>query len=921
VVCDLRQFTWRHFRQHYHYGRYWLQHPQRDIHTTPLTFRQWFNMASDRDSTSAARLAGLPVLRRVEQPAVDDFRDQWRSFLIINATRLDGTLAEDGTTTVRSSVQWNLLRTCMVPGSPAQAWFRRNETTIFEHDHYIEEFWRLLREEANRVTPAQITRFHQLAKRPEETLSDFGERFLTSWQAVSSWVAEHQAVTQFLTTIKASPFLLHTVDTLPQERVPADDASNVPSDPRSLESIITLAVNITQQEALRTHASFTPVATPREEPTEAEVMAYLAKHQLSIAPASGNKGKGKSTKAEPPAEAPPKPSGASYYCDKHQWNNSHSTERCYVLHPELRPAGSTSRNAGASEESPAVHTALTNLETRLMEFVNTLTAATNKPPLSQPATHLGATLGDRQPGAIQQQGQEALGAGRCPRCHKLGHNLANCWQEHPELIPPQFKKSGQRPQTPPASYQPYPPHTMLPHPTAAAHTTYLALPAPQQLLALPAPPGHVPATPAYAAPPPVYTYQGAPPTYVYSSAPAERSVSFADQQQHQPAAHFMHAHQHSSGSDPDPPGLVMMMHARDSPQQGERASSRFKRVNQTNMPVSFSQYPAAPAPSPRDPRLSPRGGSGVTPGPRAGSPHAPVATYQNLSLNLAKLAQLGSQFGVQLFEHHVHAPLPEGATSAPYFQALYESYTPGAPNSPGLPAAVVGVSPTQSSPLPGPSSTPQPASMVAEEGGGGRYEDDITHFSALALGGDTGPRPPSPKDPRAYLQDYNSRRATLHFALNSTVEAGVSLVPAGAKTGGILAKTLFDSGANMSVATRQLCERYRIPYAPSPLTVKTVAGSSSGVLGEVTLPLEVVFALGTAYEGRIPLRLVVMEGSSPPVFELLLGTEVLRGMGAYVDPIDELLVYRPRLQSHGDPVPYAVLPVTLTAPAGGGFPR
>ena len=76
--------------------------------------------------------------------------------------------------------------------------------------------------------------------------------------------------------------------------------------------------------------------------------------------------------------------------------------------------------------------------------------------------------------------------------------------------------------------------------------------------------------------------------------------------------------------------------------------------------------------------------------------------------------------------------------------------------------------------------------------------------------------------------------------------------------------------------------------------------------------MEVVLALGTPYEARVPVQLVVMEGTTPPVFELLLGTEVLRALGAYVDPTDEELVYRPRLQTHGDPVPYAVLPVTVT---------
>jgi len=507
------------FRQYtrYYYGV--LTHPHLllfEPYELPLrlTFREWHaartTAMANEEAPSSARMAGLPLLHRVEQPAVGNFTDQWKSFLIINATRLGGELRDNGDTTVRASIQWNLLKTCMAPGSPAQAWFRRHEATIRAQEDFLTVFWGRLEADAGSLTPAQITRFHKLSKKADESLADFGERFLTAWHAVADWVAEHQAVTQFLQAIKASPHLLHTVDAL-QEPEPGEGAeANAPRpNPRSLPNIIALAVNIMQQEALRTHSSFTPVAQPRAELTEQEVMAYLEKHKLTATPVAGGKSKGKAVKAEPtPDTSPPSGSTSSYWCDHHKRNTSHSTERCYQLNPELRPSGSSSRRAKDPAQGAAMHAMLTDLGARMEEFVNTLTAATNKPPLSA-ATHLGATLGDRQPGAVQQQGREALRGVRCSHCKKLGHTEATCWDKHPEQLPIQYQRPRPQQQPPPG---------YLPYPAPGAHTAYLALPAPQQLLALPAPPGPAPAATSYVPAPSPYAYSGQPVQYVYPAA-------------------------------------------------------------------------------------------------------------------------------------------------------------------------------------------------------------------------------------------------------------------------------------------------------------------------------------------------------------------------------------------------------------------
>ena len=112
-------------------------------------------MANEGETPSSARMAGLPVLNRVEQPAFRNFRDQWDTFLLINATRLGGALQDDGGTNVRPSVQWNLLKTCMAPGSPAQAWFRRNEA-IRDAEGFLATFGTCLEAEAGNLSLIHI---------------------------------------------------------------------------------------------------------------------------------------------------------------------------------------------------------------------------------------------------------------------------------------------------------------------------------------------------------------------------------------------------------------------------------------------------------------------------------------------------------------------------------------------------------------------------------------------------------------------------------------------------------------------------------------------------------------------------------------------------------------------------------------------
>ena len=383
-----------------------------------------------------------------------------------------------------------------------------------------------------------------------------------------------------------------------------------------------------------------------------------------------------------------------------------------------------------------------------------------------------------------------------------------------------------------------------------------------------------------------------------------------------------------------------------SPQQGERANTRLKQLNRGTMPISFGLDLKAPPP----------------PTDQPSAPPVLQATFQNLSLNLGKLDELGRQAGIVLFEHHLAAPLPLGASSAPLFQSLFEAYLPPpvAPTTQGVSAAVVHASelaadsafptpPAEVLPSLASTSTSSmsdqdgnlpPADSAEEEGAGyglspppspvaspyPSAEPGYLHCNVGVFPASSGSRQvtfqPSVNPinllgaaPESLIS-YNAKRATLHYAANPDHAHGITLLLGDDNNNplGLLPLTLLDSGANTSIVTRQYCLAHNVPYNPCSLRLNTASGAASPVLGKVTLPAKVVFAMNTVHEAYTPLTLFVVEGSTPAVFELLLSTEVLRVVGAYVDPLHEVLVYRPSWQSHGDADSYALLPVSITTP-------
>ena len=155
----------------------------------------------------------------------------------------------------------------------------------------------------------------------------------------------------------------------------------------------------------------------------------------------------------------------------------------------------------------------------------------------------------------------------------------------------------------------------------------------------------------------------------------------------------------------------------------------------------------------------------------------------------------------------------------------------------------------------------------------------------------------------------------MHYAANRTPAQGITLVLLGSDTSKeLLPLTLLDSGANTSIVTRQYCQANQIPFEPCALKLNTASGAASPVLGKVSVEAQAVFAINTSEEAYAPLTLFVVEGSTPAVFELLLSTEVLRVVSAYVDPVSDALIYRPKWQSEGNADACALLPVNITTP-------
>jgi multisubunit Na+/H+ antiporter MnhC subunit len=162
------------------------------------------------------------------------------------------------------------------------------------------------------------------------------------------------------------------------------------------------------------------------------------------------------------------------------------------------------------------------------------------------------------------------------------------------------------------------------------------------------------------------------------------------------------------------------------------------------------------------------------------------------------------------------------------------------------------------------------------------------------------------------LREYNSAMASLHYAQNLVAAKGISLVVEGNDLNPIMGLTLLDSGANTCIITRQFAEKVGLTIKPSPVVVSIVGGGKPRVGGVIAEPVEVVLALGTRLEARGPVNFLVMEGSGPSVYDILLGTPFLRRHGVYVDPLRQTMVFRPFWQSEGNDRIKALLPVKTT---------
>ena len=624
---------------------------------------------------------------------------------------------------------------------------------------------------------------------------------------------------------------------------------------RTIVKIVAMAVSVQLQEGIsetQLVSKNTKSAIKDLELSDADFRALAKKKGIALAPAVRPGGR-TSYSGNQPSTSP------GFYCTHHGPNPSHDSSGCFVMNPHLRPFSAQQPQAHMAQQDTS------SAQAMLADMLSSLMVNSRPGQVSRKATpQLDAMVGPNPP-SYQGQGRPGQYSSPtnqrtplfCEFCKRSGHTEERCWAKHPELAPPRqtsYYSANQPPQMPP--------RTGMPNSGRSTHPLGFQPPRPSN-------PYLTPQQPAPAL-----------------SRSAQVAQGYYEQDPDEPC--------HSYVNMAVAPSIPL---AKPSPQQGERASSRLKQLNRGGMPVSFGLNPLPAPPATTEPPATP-----------------PLhAQFQNLSLNLGKLDALARLSGVTLFEHHLAAPLPQGATTAPLFQALYEGYN-HPPATQGISAAVVhqldpiaALDPLPASPHAESATLPielpelsmaDNADIMAHdaveadhEGAGQGYtpslEPDDPFLSAINLGymqASQGCFPAIPVKKQVNfglgqesasqlgaapdsLIAYNSQRATLHYATNLDHAQGITLVLGGPKNPQeLLPLTLLDSGANTSIITRQYCQVHNIPYEPCTLRLNTASGAASPVLGKVAVPAQVVFAINTPEEAYTPLTLFVVEGSTPVVF-------------------------------------------------------
>jgi hypothetical protein len=165
------------------------------------------------------------------------------------------------------------------------------------------------------------------------------------------------------------------------------------------------------------------------------------------------------------------------------------------------------------------------------------------------------------------------------------------------------------------------------------------------------------------------------------------------------------------------------------------------------------------------------------------------------------------------------------------------------------------------------------------------------------------------------LSDYVSSKASLYTFPATRPSNGLSVKLASKSNASISApNTMYDTGANIQIASKQWCDDNDIQYQTNTTPINLSNGKQERVVGCIPPgDLAITLKAGTPDELTVSPRIYVMEGVES-IYDLLIGTPVMRSWGSVVDPVNATLSYRPFLLTHGDISTMTSIPMNVVQP-------
>jgi hypothetical protein len=101
---------------------------------------------------------------------------------------------------------------------------------------------------------------------------------------------------------------------------------------------------------------------------------------------------------------------------------------------------------------------------------------------------------------------------------------------------------------------------------------------------------------------------------------------------------------------------------------------------------------------------------------------------------------------------------------------------------------------------------------------------------------------------------------------------------------------MANTGADIMLVTEEFCENMGLSVGPTNLGIQTSVSGLGGLIGQLTDPFDLVLALGTKYELRMPVGPgteieVVGVSQNSPVYLVLLCQGFHHIAGGFVHPV------------------------------------